>query len=162
MEDPSMAVRHLLSVERQLAHSVFEDTVPYSRILVTDQLGLQNRAFMIYVGSGRQQQFLMNVGPTGYAGMQQTVRMKDLMIHEMTHAWQSVHSLWSASYIFSSLWAQAWQGRCAYDYVAGASWGSYNVEQQASIVEDWFHDGMSESDERFRYIRDNIRAGNHS
>ncbi len=36
-------------------------------------------------------------------------------------------------------------------------WGSYNVEQQASIVEDWFKNGSREDDPRFRYIRDNIR-----
>ena len=50
------------------------------------------------------------------------------------------------------------------DYEAGEiecpHCGSNNVEQQASLVGDWFsRDGMSSTSPRFPYIRNNIRAG---
>ena len=47
----------------------------------------------------------------------------------------------------------------AYRYTLGKRWGQYNVEQQASIVEDWFRKGRKTTDPRYRYIRDNIRKG---
>jgi hypothetical protein len=42
--------------------------------------------------------------------------------------------------------------------VGRKSWRKFNAEQQAMIVENWYVGGMSESDEAFVYIRDNIRA----
>ena len=35
----------------------------------------------------------------------------------------------------------------------------YNTEQQASIIGGWAGGGFSQSDWRFRYVRDNIRPG---
>jgi hypothetical protein len=45
-----------------------------------------------------------------------------------------------------------------YRYIPGQSWSSYNVEQQAHIVEDWFKGGEREEDPLYRYIRDDIRS----
>jgi hypothetical protein len=49
----------------------------------------------------------------------------------------------------------------AYDFVPGQPWGSYNVEQQAYLVQNWFSDGMSTDadDKLYPYIEQNIRAG---
>jgi hypothetical protein len=51
----------------------------------------------------------------------------------------------------------------AYTYKPGQPWDDYNVEQQASIVSDWFADGMrtEDQDDRFTYIVNNIRAGHN-
>jgi hypothetical protein len=54
---------------------------------------------------------------------------------------------------------QIFAGRQAYNYTPGRSWGRDNVEAQASIVKDWYHNGSLDSDPRFRIIRDNIRTG---
>jgi hypothetical protein len=81
------------------------------------------------------------------------------MVHELTHVWQADHSAWTPSFIFRSIFAQLGGTRRAYGYRLGEPWSRYNVEQQASIVEDWLARGMSESDPRFPYIRDYIREG---
>src|SRR5262249_42895626 len=54
----------------------------------------------------------------------------------------------------------------AYPATPGNAWESYNVEQQATLVEVWFHHTLGasppqaeDSDERFPYVRDVIRAG---
>jgi hypothetical protein len=90
-------------------------------------------------------------------------RIREIFIHELTHVWQGAHRWLHGSYQVSSLLSQAWslirtgdRGN-AYDYAAGQDWSSYNVEQQANIVEDWFTSGASSSHPLFRYIRDNIR-----
>ena len=60
------------------------------------------------------------------------------LIHELTHAWQGYHNRFAWSYIFGSLSSQAQDGKDAYKYVPGAQFRTYNPEQQAHIVEDWF------------------------
>ena len=47
----------------------------------------------------------------------------------------------------------------AYAYSLGMDWGDYNVEQQASIVEDWYKRGRSSKDKAFPYIRDYVWKG---
>ena len=47
----------------------------------------------------------------------------------------------------------------AYTYVAGRPWSGYNVEQQASIVEDWFTFGESATSPLYPYITNNVRKG---
>jgi hypothetical protein len=44
-----------------------------------------------------------------------------------------------------------------YSYSLGRAWEDYNVEQQASIVEDWYAGGMSTTAAEYSYIRDIIR-----
>jgi hypothetical protein len=102
--------------------------------------------------------YRLNVGRAGFAGMQRTFALRKLSIHELTHVWQSAHSAWAPSFIFNSLWPQAIKGSGAYKYTANGVWEDYNVEQQASIVEDWFVRGQTLSDPNYPYIRDNIRT----
>jgi len=155
-----MPRRHLRSTEAQIARSVFGNTLPYGRIHVTDQLGFQDRAYTMNAGTGRDASFSLHVGPERYPGLQRTPELRSLMIHELTHVWQGVHSGWTPSFIFRSMFAQIARPRGrAYIYTPGEEWRTYNVEQQASIVEHWYGLGMHESDKRFRYIRDNIRTG---
>jgi hypothetical protein len=52
--------------------------------------------------------------------------------------------------------------RDAYEYSPGHPWASYNVEQQAHLVEDWYNStigNLSQSDIRFPYIDKIIRPG---
>jgi hypothetical protein len=53
----------------------------------------------------------------------------------------------------------------AYNPTPGNDWGSYNVEEQAQLVKKWFANTLNaappnpeDSDERFHYIQDTIRA----
>jgi hypothetical protein len=100
--------------------------------------------------------YLLNVGPDGFKGMQKDLSW--LLIHELTHVWQSAHSAWPPSFIFNSLWHQMLKRDRAYEYKPGAGWKAYNVEQQAMIVQDWFERSMDPNDPNYTYIRDVIRA----
>jgi hypothetical protein len=71
---------------------------------------------------------------------------KHTLIHELTHVWQMTHtpfkSFVSCDAIITSVGVQTEDGTKGYfeyyDYVPGKSWDSYNVEQQAQIVADWW------------------------
>jgi hypothetical protein len=110
-------------------------------------------------------QYTIYFGPTVFRDGAQNSGTRNTFIHELTHVWQGHHSTFSWEYMADSLLAQ---GRAlivhgdrnkAYDFVAGEMWDSYNVEQQANIVESWFANGMSMSDPLYVYITGNIRAG---
>jgi len=77
-------------------------------------------------------------------------------IHELTHVWQGEHSSVNWAYVIDSLWSQATSSN-AYAYTAGQGWTSYNVEQQAEIVEDWYANGEQLTDPLYRYLTQNIR-----
>jgi len=176
-----MKTRPLNVSELPLALAVFQGTLPYNRIIISDALGASNRPFTIpitnagqLIGSAvavsllgplafalittqRPAGYLMNLGPSGFANAG-TAANGPLLIHELMHVWQSYHSLFPTSYIFNSLWHQAVSGSNAYAYTPGQLWERYNVEQQARIVEDWFIGGMRSNSNLFIYIQTKIRA----
>jgi len=118
--------------------------------------------------------YVMNVGPKYYPDMTITAWGKDLLVHEMTHVWQGKNSVFALSATLGALAAQCkgmsvsggFSGRTgAYAYSVTsplAAWGSFNPEQQAQIVEDWYHKGSSTSSDVFPYIRDYVRKGKTS
>ena len=83
-------------------------------------------------------------------------QMADVFVHELTHVWQ-----------YSRPYAEAWDiaARCVhaqkigagYHFTAGKPWDSYNLEQQASIVEKWNEQGRKEDHELFPYVHYIIR-----
>ena len=176
-----MRIRNLNVSELPLALAVFQGTLPYNKISISDALGASNRAFTIPITSAdqlagnalavgllgplafaftttqRPAGYLMNLGPSGFANAAATA-IAPTLIHELTHVWQSYHSTFPTSYIFNSLWHQAVSGSNAYAYTPGQPWERYNVEQQAQIVEDWFRGGMRSSSVLFPYIQNKIRA----
>jgi len=153
-------VRSLSSSEIALAKSVFRNTMNYGLVRVTDALGLNNAPWT----SNTPPVYMMNVG-TNYSSLTSSNYRKRLLIHELTHVWQGQHlvpfMLNSAAHQSLSIINNG--GNIAargdgYTYTLGKRWGQYNVEQQASIVADWFKNGLKTSDPRYRYIRDNIRC----
>ncbi|MDP9114722.1 MAG: hypothetical protein M3O20_13720 [Acidobacteriota bacterium] len=115
--------------------------------------------------------FVMNVGPKYYPDLTITAWGKDLLVHEMTHVWQGKNSVFALSATLGALAAQCmgmstsggFSGRTgAYAYKISsplAAWGSFNPEQQAQIVEDWYHRGASKADDVFPYIGGYVRKG---
>jgi len=115
--------------------------------------------------------YVMNVGPKYYPDLTITAWGKDLLVHEMTHVWQGKNSLFALSATLGALAAQCrgmsvsggFSGRSgAYAYSISsplAPWGSFNPEQQAQIVEDWYHKGSSKTDDVFPYIDGYVRKG---
>ena len=174
--------RFMNHAEYAIVSRVMGDTLPYRiRIIITDGAGVDNRPFTIptslvgpilgsaaapfmapifalggYLSSIVNLGYLMNVG-TAYPDMSSA--NNDLLVHETTHVWQGKNSVFAQSYVYNSCLNQCLLGSSAYNFVAGKSWSSYNVEQQASIVEKWFHDGENESGDLWGYIRDDVRKG---
>lgn len=179
------SARFMNQSEYDIVQRVMGDTLPYRvRIIITNGAGLSNRPFTIptslvttllgtaaasfmapvaalggYLTSFINLAYLMNVG-TAYADMSST--NTDLLVHETMHVWQGKNSFFSLSYVFDSCISQCLRGGGAYNYTAGGDWGSYNVEQQASIVEDWFVAGEPTSGDLWGYVRDYVREGKTS
>ena len=134
-----------------------------TKVMLGNGLGAGGRPFTsIDVGTST---YKIYIGPRAFdPAALVTLDYKATFIHEMTHVWQMHGSSWFGGVWFSSLTAQACRQGNAYLYGEGnlgkKQWDDYNVEEQAQIVEDWFKKGMSASDPRFPYVRDNLRKGN--
>lgn len=181
--------RHMTDAEKAFAASVFRNTLPINRILLTNLVGLGGRPFTAPAPGGA---ILLNIGkgyddPVRYTGKGgDTLNVNaagQLLIHELTHAWQIANESFTPEYYcraVSTAVGTLGGDMSAYGYGApGPSWGSFGTEQQASIVDQWFA-GSSDPDSRsmqrdfppmhsvddgtgqnpyYRYIRDNIRTG---
>lgn len=161
------AERLLSDPEKDLARKVFEETLPYGSIYLSNGLGRQRRAYTIphplHLGS-----YVIHIGPAAFPDatnsavsmLGQTVDA--VFIHELTHVWQGVNRRHAFDYVFDSVYNQVRFGSEAYDLnqedVGTKKWKEFNAEQQAMIVENWYVGGMVESDPAFTYIRDNIRT----
>jgi len=68
-----------------------------------------------------------------------------LLIHEVTHAWQSQHGNSGIECMVNSMASQTLSanGVCAYIYQPGKPFGGYGAEQIASMVEDFYRAGAS-------------------
>lgn len=176
------SARFMSAAEYQIVSRVFGNTLPWrQRIIVTNGAGLQNRPFTIptslirvllgaaasgflapitaTVGSLTtfiNLAYLMNVG-SAYSSLD--TNQKGLLVHETTHVWQGKNSTLALSYVFNSCLSQCIRGGAAYSYTPGGNWSSYNVEQQASIVEDWFNAGEPSSGPLWGYIDNYVRKG---
>lgn len=158
--------RRLTSSEIAVAKLVFSSTIDYDKVIVSDNIGWEKRAFTTPSFNPFQWGcYFINMGE-GYKNLLQNDYWKRTMIHELTHVWQGMHSWWAWNYVFNSVWHQGTQGKSAYDYktksgtLVANSWTGFNVEQQAHLVEEWFAGGRkTKKDNRYQYIRNNIRAG---
>ncbi|MGH9946391.1 MAG: hypothetical protein ACRD6X_04255 [Pyrinomonadaceae bacterium] len=141
-----MGQRTMNELERGVAWSVFGYTIPYDRIHLSTGLGAGGRPFTI-PDPLRWGHYMIYIGSKVTWG---------LLIHELSHVWQGHNSELAWGYTLDSLFAQMVHGKDAYKYKLGSDWREYNVEQQASIVEDWYLRGRRKSDPAFGYIRDNL------
>ncbi len=174
-------IRKINLSEYAICTRVMGDTLPYRiRILITNSAGVDGRAFTIptslistilgmpatgffggvalgYLASAINLAYLINVGDD-YDKLSGT--KQDLLVHETMHVWQGKNSTFALSYVYNSIYNQCVVGN-AYDYKSkiGDNWDTFNVEQQAQIVEEWFRNGEKESDVLFPYIRDYVRKG---
>jgi uncharacterized protein with LGFP repeats len=158
------------------ANLVFKGTLPpRTDIHISDGIGGNNRPFTYPRFDGK---IVLNLGPgfhdpLGYTYKPSHVRGQ-VLIHELTHAWQYHNNAAAISYVGDAIWA-----RVREDYDPGKElkedWDWYGLEEQATIVENWYRTyhrpalgantdfGLLSSDavqdQAFRYIRDNIRTG---
>jgi hypothetical protein len=177
---PPTKIRTISGLEYHIVSGVFGATLPHpSRILVTNAAGLDGRPFTIptslvsrlfgtnpalllptaiagYLSSVVNVAYLMNVG-NSYS----TLASKDqtMLVHETAHVWQGKNSLFATTYVFSSLLNQCLHGVRAYVYTPGQPWKSYNAEQQAQIIEDWFFKGQPKTGPLYPYIVNHVQKG---
>jgi hypothetical protein len=163
-------VRKLGLKEVKIAEEVFNYTIPYAKVLVSDGLGYNDREFTMptsmpaTIGFNVDEdlgKYVMHCGD-GYYGMSFLDKDKETLIHELVHVWQGEHSSSSWDYVFGSMWSQAFSDDAyKYDKKTYKQWGEYNPEQQAHIIQDWFAGGMKEKEEediRFYYVKKHIRG----
>jgi hypothetical protein len=155
-----MAERKITDAELNFLWPVFYGRLPVQKINIKDDFGLNDRA---WCEPGILGNWILHMGPEGYKNCTSSSPIKKggdpiryVFVHECVHVWQG----WNGTnYVLNSLWSQCTGGAGVYSYEVGKSWSSYNVEQQAAIVADWWARGRSTTDSRYRYLRDHIWKG---
>lgn len=183
--------RPLSKQEADFVDQVFGSSLPVGKIRVTNLSGLGGRAFTmpgsdgnIYInigdafdkpdtlhyngldGSGGNYTFVSGVG--GYLGQ--------ILMHEMTHAWQIDHASFLPGLVCDGIVNQAnyTTGHEVYDFgQPGPPWPT-NLEAQGALVDQWFgrniggmdasgvpllDETKGEGDPYFGFIAGNIRPG---
>jgi hypothetical protein len=148
--------RHPTAEEHAWAEDrVFGGTLPpRERIVLTDTVGLNGRAFTVPEPGGT---ISVNLGPAAFA---LPLGTPALFVHELVHVWQLAHASSEAGWLAAAIATQAVDLVTHRAYAlpsAGRLFGRMNIEQQASVVERWFSDGMQEAHEYFPVVRDVIR-----
>ncbi|NML18791.1 hypothetical protein [Azohydromonas caseinilytica] len=171
-----IALRHrrMTARESALAASVFGNSLPAPhRIVLTDLCGLGGTCF---VCPGLGGQILVNLGRRGFDDpigccTPTYAAPGKLFIHELTHAWQLAHGHYFPR-LLPRLLAGPRAGDAVYrpPAVLVPPWPRLTLEQQATIVDEWFHPGrlgpaawlglpgMSEAHPYWLYVRDVIQA----
>lgn len=155
-----MASRELTAPEGNEARRVFMASLQTSRVEISDGLGLGDRPWT----SCGIWKYTIHLGPDGYKNAV-APKWAPTLIHELTHVWQGQNGVLGFGFMLKSVGCQCrafvtkLDTAAAYKYELGKEWDDYNVEQQASIVEDWYCNGLKDTDPRYRYVRDNIRRG---
>lgn len=167
--------------EYALAVKVYGNSLPRERILKTNLQGLGGRPFTIPAPGNV---ILLNLGDgfedadlyDGFGQGSGKQKPGQLLIHELAHAWQIEHSTFLPGTLCAGLFNQVGTlggDMSVYQYTpAGPDWNYFNLEQQASIVDDWFagtgsqqtYGPCNESNEPngnpyWRYIQSNVRPG---
>jgi hypothetical protein len=135
-------MRPLNDAEIAIGKSVFGDTIPYEKVMLTNLAGMGGRAFtipgadgMTYINVGSDYDNLIGAMTPSHPVAGQ------LLVHELTHAWQIAHATFLPGLFCSMLVNQERNtfGDSVYRYDGpGPEWNSYNAEQQGSIVDEWF------------------------
>jgi len=165
--------RPLSAEEAALCRRVFGRTLPVERVLLTNLSGQNGRAF---VAPGVDGKIYCNLGEAYGNPLRYTNNAYrtpgQVFVHELTHAWQIVHTTFVPGLVCEGILNQAKntiQGNLYNPGLSGADWSRYNLEQQGSIVDRWFagqrggdlsaHRPMDSEHPYYRYLRDSILGG---
>lgn len=168
--------RNLKPAEIEYARKVYHKVLPpWSQIGITDGLGrgdtvwAQTRSMIPFAGAVHSSfSYYLNFGDAANTDLSvpgvglgryvpgYSEYTRDVFIHELMHVWQYSRPYAKAGEIaLRCVYAQ--NIGVGYGFTAGAAWSSYNLEQQASIVEEWSKRGCKEEDELFPYIHYIVR-----
>jgi hypothetical protein len=149
---------------------------PRDQIVLTDTIGGGNRAFTFPRFDGK---ITLNMGGGGFDDPRRypSGQYGQTFVHELVHACQIRHASMDLSLLADALASKVCEATGSNPYAygpAGPDYSSFNLEQQAQIVSDWFarhqtvgnpadNFGLSSQaaidDPYFRYISDNVRVG---
>ncbi|HEX5706761.1 MAG TPA: hypothetical protein VFX96_05680 [Pyrinomonadaceae bacterium] len=167
-----MPRRLLTDSETALARQVFHEKLPYKKVHIAsyflpgnDGVPVTMASVGSLIASRARRSYTIYFGPGVYRDGADTFATRNTFIHELTHVWQGHYRRYAWEYMIDSMISQGHSiittgdRDGAYEYRPGDPWDTYNVEQQAHMVQDWFANGMSEADELFTYIENHIRKG---
>ena len=150
--------RGVTPMERAFLFSIFGGTINYSKIVLTNLAGAHHRQFTVpnFVG-----ETIMNLGdaydnPVGFTSASYPVPGQ-VFVHETVHAWQIHNSSFLPGLVCEGGKEQLLNtvGVNVYkvgDPAAKKIWDSLYNEQQAVIVDQWFHDGCLSTSDWFPYV----------
>lgn len=150
--------RRLWPDEVRDARAVFEASIPYDNIVISD---IGSGGAVTLSGRGlRDSTFVYTIcwGDTVFENGVRGAQKLSTFIHELTHVWQGNNGIYPTVYMAQSTVAQVghgladifgqrqWQGwdthrGKAYEFAAGdigKDWSAFNVEQQGNLVQSWF------------------------
>ena len=170
--DSMVKIRPLSDREVTFARQVFGDALDYGRIRLTNLSGLARRAFTVPTVDGT---ILVNIGnafdaPSDAVFPGNYPVPGQILIHELTHAWQIQHASLEDGFI-PGLMCQGVLNQTVVSnpYVygpAGQPWRCFNMEAQGAIVDQWFGgngrqvgQSMNKASPYFGYIANNILLG---
>jgi hypothetical protein len=160
---------------------------PRDRIVLTDTIGGGDRAFTFPRFDGK---ITLNMGPDAFADPRlykvgrgrkpekypspnPPIAKGEVFVHELVHACQIQHSPVDLGLLADALASKVCEATGGDPYAygpAGTDYSSFNLEQQAQIVSDWFAGAVQKGSNQtrsakdpnspyFRYITDNVRIG---
>lgn len=129
-------LRFLTAAQRTVASSVFGTSLDYARIVLSDATGMGGRPFTIAVPFAGLHVVVINAGTFSPS--------RDLLIHELAHAWQSQHAVDPKKFMWNSVQSQVLADELlsrlgvdasSYYYEPGRNFALYGAEQIACQVE---------------------------
>jgi hypothetical protein len=168
--------RPMNAQEIQQAQQVFGSELPYQSVMLTNLAGINGRAFTMPGVDGKTYCNLGTyLGDTLGSANSAYPANGELLIHELTHAWQIAHNSFVPGFVCSGVvnGVNYVLGDDVYAYgPAGPAWSNFNLEQQAQIVNQWFAGKSHPSSQQgnwdamattgnpyYRYIQGNILTG---
>jgi hypothetical protein len=142
--------------------------------MITNLSGLGGRAFTMPGVDGK---IYLNMGdgfgdPLDWKPNNSYRVRGQVLVHELTHAWQIHHASFLPGFVCAGIVNQAnYQvGQSVYQYGPPTyDWPAFNLEAQGAIVDQWFagvpvasapnRKAADVNDPYFRYIANNIRKG---
>jgi len=128
-------LRFLTTAQVSTATSVFGFSLDFTRIILSNATGLAGRPFTVHIKLLGLDFVVINAGTFSPS--------RDLLIHELTHAWQSQHSINPKQFMVNSIESQGiaealsalGSDASAYYFKPGRAFGLYGAEQIACQVE---------------------------
>ena len=137
--DATIRSHRLREDELALLTPVFGSKIPADRVLITDMSSIHGTKFT--VPDPLSDDILVNLGDAYDDTVGHTEpnypHAGQLLIHEMTHAWQIAYVYGTVQYYGEAFFAKI-HGNASYYYTpAGPPFRRFGLEQQASIVDEW-------------------------